>query len=137
MISKILWISGASISLVLGVIHLCYTFFTTKFDPRNKDLIDEMKNTSPRLTNQTTMWKAWIGFNASHSSGAIFIGLINIILPIENFSVLENSFFLSVSTIAASVFYLWLARKYWFSVPFGGILLATGCFILSPVLSFF
>lgn len=137
MLSKILWISGASIFLVLGTIHLCYTFFTTKFDPRNKNLIDEMKDTSPRLTNETTMWKTWIGFNASHSSGAIFIGLINIILAIENFSILENSFLLSFCTIVTSVFYLWLAKKYWFSIPFTGILIATACFIVSPLLSFF
>ncbi len=137
MLSKILWISGASIFLVLGTIHLYYTFFTTKFDPRNKNVIDDMKNTSPRLTNETTMWKTWIGFNASHSSGAIFIGLINIILAVENFSILENSFLLSFCTIVTSVFYLWLAKKYWFSIPFTGILIATTCFIISPLLSFF
>ena len=137
MLSKILWISGASIFLLLGTVHLYYTFFTTKFDPRNKDLIDEMKNTSPRLTNETTMWGAWRGFNASHSAGAIFIGLVNIILAADNFSIIENSFLLSLCTIIISVFYLWLAKKYWFSIPFTGILIATCCFIISPVLSFF
>jgi hypothetical protein len=137
MLSKILWLAGSAIFFILGTVHLCYTFFTTKFDPRNKNLIEEMKNTSPRLTNETTMWKTWTGFNASHSAGAIFIGLINSILALENFSVIENSFLLSLCTILTTVFYLWLAKKYWFSIPYTGILIAVCCFIISPVLSFF
>jgi len=54
-----------------------------------------MKNSSLRLTGETTAWKAWTGFNASHSAGGMFIGLFNGILAVENFSILENSFFLS------------------------------------------
>ena len=76
MIPKILWLTGSAIFLILGTWHLWYTFFTTKFNPRNKPVIEEMKNTSPELTRRTTIWKAWIGFNGSHSAGAIFFGLI-------------------------------------------------------------
>jgi hypothetical protein len=137
MLSKILWLAGSAIFFILGILHLYYTFFTAKLNPRNKNIIDEMKSTSLHLTNETTMWKAWIGFNASHSAGAIFIGLINILLAAENFSVIENSFLLSLCTILTSVFYLWLAKRYWFSIPFIGILAAVCCFIISPVLSFF
>ena len=137
MLSKILWLAGSAIFFILGALHLYYIFFTTKFHPRNKSILDEMKNTSPRLTNETTMWKAWMGFNASHSAGAIFIGSVNIILAVENFPVIENSFLLSLCTILTSVFYLWLAKKYWFSIPFTGILIAVCCFIISPVFSFF
>jgi hypothetical protein len=137
MLSKILWLSGSAIFFILGALHLYYTFFTTKFDPGNINLIEEMKNTSPRLTNETTMWKTWIGFNASHSAGAIFIGLVNMILAAESFYIIENSFLLSLLTILASLFYLWLAKKYWFSIPFTGILIAACCFIASPVITFF
>src|SRR4029077_19877502 len=132
MISKILWLIGSFIFFALGTIHVIYTFFTTKFNPRKQNLIDEMRNDSMRLTRETTVWKAWIGFNASHGAGAIFIGCMNGILAIEYFYVIENSFFISLLTIVTSVFYLWLARKFWFSVPFQGILIATCCFIGSP-----
>ena len=53
-------------------------FFYNKFDSRNEDLNASMNEHSLVLTKETTMWKAWIGFNASHSSGAIFIGIMNI-----------------------------------------------------------
>lgn len=137
MLSKILWLSGSAIFFILGTLHLSYTFFTSKLDPRNKSIIEEMKNTSPRLTDETTIWKAWIGFNASHSAGAIFIGLVNSILAARYFYIIENSILLSSLTILTSVFYLWLGKKYWFSFPFTCILIAVCCFIGSPVVGFF
>lgn len=137
MLSKIFWLVGSSIFLLLGVLHLYYIFFTNKFDPRNRNLVEEMKNTFPVLTKQTSMWRAWIGFNASHSMGAIFLGMINILLGIENFYIIENSFLLSLLTIVTAGFYLWLSKKYWFSIPFVCLLIAFGCFIISPVISFF
>lgn len=137
MLSKVLWLTGSAIFFILGAIHLYYTFFTTKFDPRNRNVISEMDNTSMRLTDETTMWKAWKGFNASHSAGALFIGLLNILLAVKYFFVIEDSFLFSFLTIATSVFYLWLAKKYWFSIPFFGLLIATACFVASPIFSFF
>lgn len=50
MAEKILWLSGSAIFLVLGSIHLYYTFFTGKFRSRNRAVVTEMKNTSPVLT---------------------------------------------------------------------------------------
>ena len=77
MITKYLWELGSLIILLLGSIHLFYTFFSNKFSSKNEGLIAEMKISYPILTKETTMWRGWIGFNASHSSGAIFIGIIN------------------------------------------------------------
>jgi len=136
MLSKILWLTGSVIFIILGSIHFYYTFFTTKFDPRNKGVIDEMNNTSMRLTDETTMWKAWKGFNASHSASALFIGSVNALLAIKYFYVIEDSFLFSFLTIVTSVFYLWLAKKYWFSIPFYSLLGATVCFVASPIISF-
>lgn len=137
MIAKILWLMGSSIFLVLGSIHLYYTFFTSKFKARNKDVVTGMKSTSPVLTADTTMWNAWIGFNASHSAGAIFIALINIILALQYFPVLQNSIFIPLLDVITTGFYLWLAKKYWFSIPFTGILISTCCFVIATILIFF
>lgn len=136
MASKILWLAGSAIFVFLGTVHFVYTFFTDKFNPRNNNVIGEMRNTSPRLTNETTLWKAWRGFNASHSIGAIFFGTINILLISKDFSIIADSFLISLLTILTSLFYLFLANKYWFSVPYLSIMLAVICFILSPVLSY-
>jgi len=114
--------------------HLIYTFFTNKFLARDGETTQKMKETSPILTKETTVWNAWIGFNASHSAGAIFIGLINILLVTQHFEVYQNSFNILLLDICAAIFYLFLAKRYWFKIPLIGILIATNCFIISLLL---
>jgi hypothetical protein len=118
----------------LGTIHLVYTFFTKKFFVKDSTVMAGMKTTYPLISRDTTVWKCWIGFNASHSFGAMFLGLINIYLATSYYSVLEGSFFILSLTLITSFSYLFLAKKYWFKIPFTGVLIATGCFILSILL---
>lgn len=136
MIIKALWISGAGIILILGLIHLLYTFFTDKFNARDSAAVTAMQNTFPVLTKETTMWKAWIGFNASHSAGAIFFGLVNILLVARYFSVIQYSGLLHILNLFTVSFYLWLGKRYWFKVPFTGICISAGCFIAVSALAF-
>lgn len=131
--AKILWTAGSAIFFILGSIHLYYTFFSHKFDARDRSVIAGMKNTSPVLTPETTMWKAWVGFNASHSAGAIFIGLVNILSAVQHFSWLANSMLFILLNLLTTGFYLWLAKKYWFRIPFLGMLIATACFLIAAI----
>ncbi len=134
MTAKIFIFIASSIFLILGTIHLVYTFFTNKFLARDVETNKKMNATSPILTKETTVWKAWIGFNASHSIGAMFIGLINIILVCQHFEVYQNSFNILLLDICAGIFYLFLAKRYWFKIPLVGILIATCCFIIALLL---
>src|SRR5688572_15813990 len=135
MMSKYLWLIGSSIFVIFGTIHLLYTFFTDKFSSRNVRLIEEMKSSHPILTDETTVWKAWVGFNASHSSGVIFIGAINFYLAFRYFEVLQAETFFFIFNILTVGFYLWLGNRYWFRIPFRGILVTLVCFIVSYILS--
>lgn len=54
-------VASATIILLLGLIHLVYTFSGTKLHPRDAALQARLKEVSPILTRETTMWKAWIG----------------------------------------------------------------------------
>ena len=132
-IAKYLWIIGSLPLIILGMIHLMYTFFTNKFSSRNKVVEQEMKTSFPVLTRATTMWKAWIGFNASHSAGCIYIGVINLIVAIKYEVVLQSKEFLLLN-IVTILFYCWLAEKYWFRIPLIGVLITTCCFIAAGVL---
>lgn len=134
MIAQTLWIAGSLIYLLLGSAHLFYTFFTRKFLAKNPDAVVAMQNTHPLLTRKTTMWKAWVGFNGSHSLGAIYLGIINLILAGQYFHILEKSGSLLSLTFLTSLFYLFLAKKYWFNVPLNGIVLATCCFGVAVLL---
>jgi len=134
MIAKYLWELGSLIILGLGSIHLFYTFFTNKFKSRNETVMSEMKKSHFILTKETTFWKAWIGFNASHASGALFIGIINFYLAFRHFQLLATNDFLPLSGIATMVFYAWLAKTFWFRIPFLGILITLVCYMASYIL---
>ncbi|MEP7323202.1 MAG: hypothetical protein ABI761_14855 [Saprospiraceae bacterium] len=136
MIERIFWILGSLPFIILGTLHLVYTFWTNKFSSRNTALVAEMKISYPILTRRTTMWKAWIGFNASHSSGAMYLGIINLLIAILFPSILANPA-LVILTLGTVIFYLWLAKTYWFRIPFTGILISLICYCVSIILMMF
>jgi hypothetical protein len=115
---------SAALLLLLGGLHLLYTFHGPKLLPRDAELQQRMSSVSPVITRETTMWKAWIGFNASHSFGAILFGLVYGYLALWRPAFLFESVFLLVVGLALLGGYTFLGVRYWFSVPFRGILLS-------------
>jgi hypothetical protein len=67
---------SASINFTLGVVHLVYTFWGPKLTPRDPALQISRSQIAPVITKETTMWRCWVGFNASHSMGLILFGLV-------------------------------------------------------------
>lgn len=116
---------SAAIILLLGLLHLLYTFYGRKLLPRDPELLVRMQAVSPVITRQTTMWKAWVGFNASHSFGAILFGVVYGYLSLVHAAFLFQSTFLLLLGLALLLGYVFLAKSYFFSVPLRGILLAT------------
>ena len=136
-LSQILMATSAFVILLLGSIHLLYTFRSNKLYPRDTHLERQMNLVSPVLTRQTTMWKAWIGFNASHGYGAMFFGLIYGYLALAQGEILFRSHYLLLVGLALLVGYVFLAKAYWFSVPFVGFSLSTALFIAALFTSWF
>lgn len=125
---------SATIVALLGIVHLFYTFWGNKFHPRDADLLARLQAVSPVITRQTSMWKAWVGFNASHSLGAILFGAVYGYLALWHGPFLEQSTFLLTLGLLLLASYLALARLYWFSIPFRGILLALIFYVAGLVL---
>jgi hypothetical protein len=121
--------ASAAIILLLGLIHLLYTFRGNKLHPRDSALEARLKEVSPVITRETTMWKAWIGFNASHSYGAILFGLVYGYLALFQGPTLFASTFLLLLGLALLIGYVFLGKVYWFSVPFRGIVLSTALYV--------
>src|SRR5436190_9193026 len=94
MLATALMTASAGIFLVLGTLHLVYTFHGTKLTPRDPALQVHMMEVHPVITRQTTMWNCWVGFNASHSLGAMLYGLIYGYLAIVHTALLFQSVFL-------------------------------------------
>ena len=133
--AQLLLVVGASIFGVLGIIHLTYTFFSDKFSPTDSEACDSMKRSSIVLTNKMTVWDAWIGFNASHSLGAILVAAVYVPLALSHFYLIQSSVWFEILPILMGLSYLFLAKRYWFNVPFVGVLLATICFICGAFLT--
>jgi len=123
-IARALVTLSASILFALGSIHILYTFWGPKLTPRDPTLQARMREVSPVISRETTMWKAWIGFNASNGLGALLFGLVYGYLAIAQPAVLFQSVFLLSVGFCILLSYAVLGKVYWFRVPFTGILLS-------------
>ena len=130
-----LMLSSAAIVGLLGVLHLVYTFHGPKLLPRDPKLIEHMRTVPMVITHETTVWKAWIGFNASHSLCAILFALVYGYLALRQPALLFGSGYLLAVGFGLLSALLWLGWRYWFSVPFRGIALATLLFVVGLVAS--
>lgn len=133
MLSRSFIAISALVMLALGGIHLLYTFRGDRLSPRDAAVQAAMSATPLRLSAETTMWKAWIGFNASHSICAIFFGLVFGYLALSQPDLLFRSLYLQGVGFAVLVGFVVLARLYWFNVPFVGVSLALACFLAGVV----
>ena len=127
---------SAAVILLLGLLHLLYTFRGPKLHPRDPDLTARMMAVSPVITRETTMWRAWVGFNATHSFGLILFGALYGYLAVRHSPLLFHSWFLLVLGFAILLGYAVIAKLYFFTAPFRGIVLAAVLYLLGIVVDF-
>ena len=130
---SLLLAASAAIILCLGTAHLWLTFRGTALHPRDESLTARIREVTPRLTRQTTMWRAWVGFNASHSFGAMLFGLTWGYLALAQPGVLFASVFLRGLGLVLLAGYAVLGWRYWFSIPFRGIALAAALYVAALI----
>ena len=135
MAAKILMVLSASIVFTLGVTHLFYTFWGPQLTPRDPALEIRMSQIAPVITTETTMWRCWLGFNASHSMGLILFGLVFGFLALAHGELLFHSPFLLVVGLAMLGGLVVLCKLYFFSGPLIGIDISLACYVASIVLS--
>jgi hypothetical protein len=126
-----LLVIGGCLFGILGLLHALYTFADTRnprrLAPQDPAVLRSMSSTSVRMSGgATTMWRAWLGFNFSHTLGALMFSAACIAagLALPGLALPKAALLLPV---AIGVVYLWLAIRYWFRIPAIGIALATLC----------
>lgn len=136
MIASLLILGGAVFG-VLGTSHAVYTFLDLRnprwLVPADPSVARAMANSPLRLSEgRTDMWRAWVGFNFSHSLGVLMLAALAVwagsrakTLPVG---------ILPALTLIGCV-YLVLALLYWFRSPAIGVAIGTGCFAAAWVLS--
>jgi hypothetical protein len=125
--------ASAAVILLLGLVHLLYSFRGPKLHPRDPDLTAKMMAVSPVISQETTMWRAWVGFNASHSFCLILFNALYGYLAIRHSAFLFHSWFLLALGFLLLLSYPALAKLYWFTAPFRGLVLAAVLYLLGVV----
>ena len=127
--------ASAAVILLLGLVHLLYTFRGPNLHPRDPDLTARMMAVSPVITRETTMWRAWVGFNATHSFGLILFGALYGYLAIRHSAWLFQSWFLLALGFALLLGYAMIAKLYFFTAPFYGVVSATTLYLLGIIVN--
>jgi hypothetical protein len=134
-ISSIFLDLGGGIFVLFGLLHAIYTLMDIRrprrLVPDDPAVSDAMARSQVRLARGgTTMWRAWVGFNFSHSLGVVLFGALCIFAGavIGTVAVPGGVLFL-LSAIGLT--YLVLAVLYWFRTPIAGIAVATGCLLVA------
>ena len=132
-----LLILGGAVFGVLGTTHAVYTFLDLRnprwLVPVDPSVAQAMANSHLRLSGgRTDMWRAWVGFNFSHSLGLLIVAALA-------FWAASRASTIPVGIIPAltliGCIYLVLALVYWFRAPAIDVAIGTGCFAAAWVFS--
>jgi hypothetical protein len=126
---------GGGIFVVLGLLHALYTFLDIRrprrLVPDDPAVSAAMARSRVRLARGgTTMWRAWVGFNFSHSLGAVLFGALCIFAAAVTGTVAVPGWTLLLF-FAIGLIYLAIGVLYWFRIPIAGIAVATGCLLVA------
>jgi len=131
-VSTLLYAAGGAIFVLLGLLHAAYTLADLRrprrIVPDDPAVIDAMQRSGVRLARGgTTMWRAWVGFNLSHSLGAIVFGAVA-----ATWGAATPSAWAALPALVSAL-YGAIGWRYWFRVPNAGIALATLCFVAAAL----
>ena len=123
-LARYLFLAGAAPFLLLGTAHALHTPLAVSdrkgLTPSDPALPELMARSGLRLTRRTDVWRAWIGFNFSHSLGAVLFGVVVVLAGRTPEAFAHNAVFLPLA-LGVSLLYLVLGAAYWFRAPIAGI----------------
>ena len=133
----ILLILGGAVCGLLGTLHVIYTLLDMRkprrLVPADPAVAQAMANTALRLSRgKTDMWRAWIGFNFSHSLGVLLTGAFAVWAGFE-INKVPLGIIMPVLTLIGCV-YLVIAVRYWFRGPVIGVAAGTLCLVIGWLL---
>lgn len=136
--TAVLLVLGGSVFLVLGGLHALYTLLDLRCPkrlvPTDPSVAHAMATSALRLSGgKTDMWRAWIGFNFSHSLGVLLVGALGVWAACEIKSLRVGIALPALTLIGCA--YEVLAVLYWFRAPAIGVAIGTVCFASAWLLS--
>lgn len=137
-LDRLLFLAGALPYLLLGSAHAWHTPTRPEekkgLSARDPGVERAMTTTAPRLTDRTDLWRAWVGFNYSHSLGAVLFGLSVVLVGRNDAVYAANAALAAPLALLVALAYLVLGLKYWFRTPIIGIGVSVICFAFAWLL---
>jgi hypothetical protein len=126
---------GGDLFVLMGLLHAIYTLLDIRrprrLVPDDPAIAAAMARSNVRLSRGgTTMWRAWVGFNLSHSLGAVIFGALCVVLGALVGTLPVPGWVIGLAP-AIGLIYLTLGVLYWFRIPVVGIAVATGCLLVA------
>jgi hypothetical protein len=113
---------------LLGIVHgalaLRDTRNPTTFTPTDPQLLQAMKDSTLAIHPTSNLWRAWLGFNLSHSLGVSGFGAALLWLSTEQAKLFADSIGLRVACVAIAASYVALSKVFWFRNPLVGTSIA-------------
>jgi len=133
--AKIFLDLGGGTFTVLGLLHALYTYLDIRrprrLVPQDPGVAGVMAESKLRIARGgTTMWRAWVGFNFSHSLGVVVFGSACIYAGTVLGTMVMPPLTLLIF-VAIALIYLGVSVLYWFRIPTLGIALATVCLFVA------
>ena len=126
----VLLILGGTVFGVLGASHAMYTLLDLRnpqwLVPADPSVAHAMANSALNLSGgRTDMWRAWVGFNFSHSLGLLLVAGMALW---AGFRIKTLPFGIIPALTLIGYAYEVLDLLYWFRAPAIGVAIGTGCF---------
>ncbi len=137
--AQALYVAGTMPFILLGFAHGVYTWVERtrafRLSPRNPDVRRTMMETGLKIHPTANLWRAWLGFNFSHSLGAMVFGVFYLELALLDFNIIANNGLLLGLPVVFSGCLVMLAWRYWFIHPLIGTAMGFVCFAAGAALS--
>ena len=136
--ARFLFRAAGTVFILMGAGHglaaLVDVFVPTVFTPVDDRVRQMMIGAPIRLSSHSDLWRAWLGFNLSHSLGVVFFGIAAWIVTSNGIAALRRGPALPMA-LAMSCSYFVLSSAFWFYAPTIGAALGSVLFGISGILA--
>jgi hypothetical protein len=134
-IARLLLDFGGGVFVLMGLLHALYTYLDIdrprRLVPQDPAVARAMAESNLRLSGTgTTMWRAWVGFNFSHSLGVVLFGAVCIGAGLILGTIVLPAWILFVFVVIALLYFV-MGLLYWFRIPVAGIAVAGVCLLVA------
>jgi len=137
--TQLLIIIAALPFLLFGVGHGAITLRDLRhpraFTPPDAMLRQAMQQSSIRFRPDINLWRAWLGFNLTHSLGLIVFGSAFLHVGVFQTDTFSSSLLVQMFAVVVSAAYLVVSIKYFFIHPVIGSAIGFVCFLAATGLA--